>query len=296
MAEVEAKSRRVVVVQHLVEDQPYGAVVRRDLQAVLSQHPELEVRYEDGAGDAGRQVELLERALLEGVDGLVLAPVDAGRVRPALERFRAAGVPVVVMDSDVGDPRLYRSLVVTDNRHLGREAGEFLAEVLGGAGVMAEVTGIATTNAAAERSAGLREALAGHPGLRVIDACEGRWLYERARQEFEQVLARQPRLDAVFAQNDEMARAVLDAAAAVGREGELVVAGADALPGATGGIRMVGEGRLAATFLNPSGGKEAAHALLAALAGEPTIPRILLKTSRLTSQSRVRAWRAARGR
>lgn len=286
--------RRVAVVLHQIENQPFGARALEDVKVVLGRQRGLDVRYADGQGDAELQARLLSRLLSDGLDGLLLAPVEPGPLLPVLQRYRAAQVPVVLMDSDVGDPGLRRTLVATDNALLGRSAGEFLAEALEGAGEVAEVVGM--SSAATDRSAGFREALAAHPRLRLVETCRGGWLYAKARPAFEAVLAARPQLDAVFAQNDEMARAVLDAAAAVGREPELLVVGADALTGDDGGLRMVAEGRLAATFLNPSGGKIAAHALLAVLAGDPVLPSTLLKTSRLTSTTRVRAWRLARGR
>jgi ABC-type sugar transport system substrate-binding protein len=121
------------------------------------------------------------------------------------------------------------------------------------------------TSIASDRSAGFREALAGHPALRLVDGCVGNWGYQAARKEFGKVLARQPRIDGVFAQNDDMARGALDAALQVGREDEMLVIGIDGLPRA---IHLVTECRQAATFLNPSPGKHAVYALLAVLEGQ----------------------------
>lgn len=99
----------------------------------------------------------------------------------------------------------------------------------------------------------------------------------------------------MFAQNDEMARGAWDAAAAAGREHEMLITGIDAIRGENG-IRMVMQGCLAATFINPSPGPAAVDALLVTLSGGRCLEKRLLRTSPLRSPGRIRAWQAARKR
>ncbi|HEX7622451.1 MAG TPA: substrate-binding domain-containing protein, partial [Anaeromyxobacteraceae bacterium] len=194
------------------------------------------------------------------------------------------------VDNDLGDPDLQNALVTADNRSIGRSIGLFMKEVMGGVGDIVEIRGIANRSTK-DRSDGFREAIAGHPRMRIIDTCSADWSYDLARQAFEAVLLRRPRIDAVFAQNDEMARGALDAAAAFGRELEMLVTGVDAVPGALG-IQLVSQGRLAASCLNPPLGKQAALGLLAVLDGEPFQKVTVLQTSMLRSNERIRAWQA----
>ena len=284
---------RVAVVLHVLEGLPWSEGVRRSIESALQLHPEVRLEFADPKGDAAEQVRILDRFLAAKVDALILLPIDPLRTRAALRRYHQADIPVIVIDNDIGAPELYRSLILSDNRRIGQEAGELFAEVMGGSGYLVEIRGLIETPAAVDRSAGFREALASHPDLRIVDECIGSWLYERAVKEFSLVLARQPRIDGVFAQNDDMARGALDAAAQAGREKEMLVVGIDALPSA---IRLVAEGRQAATFLNPSPGKDAVYALLAILEGEPCLPKTLLRTWPYQSNARIRAWQQARRR
>jgi len=286
-----AGNPRVAVVLHVLEGLFWSEVVKKSIEAALEPYPNVRLEFEDPHGDAAEQVRILDRLLRERIDALILLPIDPQKTRTALQRYREASIPVIVIDNDIGAPELYRSIILCDNRRIGREAGQFFLEAMGSEGDLVEIRGLVETPAAVERSAGFREALAGHSRMRVVDECTANWRYEAAVREFGQVLARQSRIDGVFAQNDDMARGALDAAAAAGREAEMLVVGVDALPNS---IRLVAEGRQAATFLNPSPGKDAVYALLAVLEGEACLPRTLLRTWPYRSNARIRAWQRLR--
>jgi ribose transport system substrate-binding protein len=289
-------SPRVAVVLYMQKNQPWSDVVRRDISDVLGARPSISVEFADPEGNADKQLRLLEGYLEERqrVSAVILAPIDPQRTRPLLEKYRAADIPVVIVDTDVGDSALYRAIVLVDNRHIGRQVGEFYVEATGGVGDIVEIRGIKSTAASTARAAGFRQAIAGHPKLRIVEECAADWLYDRAQREFARILTRRNGIDGVFAHNDEMARGAYDAAVEAGREDEMLITGIDALPGVNGVIRMVSQGRLAATFLNPSPGKHAAMAALAIIDGEPCLKKTLLKSSSFQSNKRIRAWRDGR--
>jgi ABC-type sugar transport system substrate-binding protein len=285
--------KKVGVVLHSVEGRPWGTLVKDDIERTLANHPELRAEFADPRGSADAQIEILERLLNQGIDALIVYPIDGQRTRAVLGEYRKADVPVIVVGNDLGEPDLYRSLIVADNRQFGRTVGAFFAEVMGGRGELVEIEGVPTTSAAVDRSAGFREALAQTPGMRIVESCSGNWLYEPARREFSRILAHRARIDAVFAHGDEMARGAWEAAAEAGREQEMLIAGIDAIRGERG-IQMVRQGRLAATFINPSPGKAAVEAVAVTLAGGTCLPRRLLFTSPFRSLERIRAWQAGR--
>jgi ABC-type sugar transport system substrate-binding protein len=83
--------------------------------------------------------------------------------------------------------------------------GEFYVQTMAGAGDLVDTRGLVETQAAADRSAGFHGALTSHPRMRLMDECSGLWFFEQAPRAFGQILSRQPRIDGVFAHNDEMA-------------------------------------------------------------------------------------------
>jgi ribose transport system substrate-binding protein len=79
------------------------------------------------------QIQVLEDFVAKKVDGLVLAPLDDAALAPVVAEAAAAGVPTVVIDSDlVGDRHV--SFVATDNERGGRLAAERLGALMGGKG------------------------------------------------------------------------------------------------------------------------------------------------------------------
>lgn len=289
------RTPRIAVVLHRIENQPFGILFREEFEAAVAEsRRELSLEFVDSHGSPVEQVQHLERLLATRPDALVLMAIEPAAVKPVLRRYREAGIPVVVGHSELGEPGLCRSIVLPDNRVFGRRLGEFFLEASGGRADLLELRGIPGSPPVEQRSQGFREALAGHPGMRIVEALGADWLYARARELALRWLPGHPEVDCVFAHNDEMARGAWDAACALGREDELLVTGVDAIKGQ--GLSMVLQGKLAASLMNPSAGRPAALELLSILAGEPTLERTILHPSLIRSNERVRTWQAARAR
>jgi len=111
------------------------------------------------------------------------------------------------------------------------------------------------------------------------------WLRDKAEDELVSWLRKNGKPDVIFAQNDAMAYGAYRAAAKLGITG-LRFIGIDGLPGPHGGIELVTDGVLSATFTCPTGGKEALIYAMDILHHETGIPkRMLLRTSLVTPQS-----------
>jgi ribose transport system substrate-binding protein len=61
--------------------------------------------------------------------------------------------------------------------------------------------------------------------------------------------------------------------------------GIDALPGLDGGRQAVADGKLDATFVYPTGGREAVELAARILEGETVPHRVVLKTKKITRAS-----------
>lgn len=87
-------------------------------------------------GDALEQIGIIDRSIGRKVSGLVLAPQDSKQMVPPVRRAHDAGIPTVIIDSNLDadelkkDPTLTVKYVATDNRHGGVLAAERLLKVL----------------------------------------------------------------------------------------------------------------------------------------------------------------------
>jgi ribose transport system substrate-binding protein len=117
--------------------------------------------------DLKDQIELVQSFVSQRVSGIVLAPLsDKGLGNPAKASV-AAGIPVVIFDSDLqGDA--HASFVATDNVAAGKLAGEHMATLLGDKGTVVVLRYQEGSASTANRERGFLEAIRSHPGIQVL--------------------------------------------------------------------------------------------------------------------------------
>jgi len=231
--------------------------------AVLA--PEREVNID-------QQVSILEDQVTKRVAALAVAPTGAAEVVPVLDRAHAAGIPVVIFDTDVNWSSKV-SYVGSDNRRAGQIAGEYIVKLLGGRGKVAVIRGILGVLTHEDRVAGFREAIRNAAGMDCVSVQPANSERALGMSVMENMLTGYPDLRAVFATNDQMALGAVEAIAARNLTGKIAVVGIDATSEA---VRAVAAGRLAADVaMYPEAlGRSAVEAAIKAVRGEHVEPRI----------------------
>ncbi len=202
----------------------------------------------DRETDVERQHQIIENLIEQGVDALVVAPAGAKEVVPAVKKANRAGIPVLVVDSDIHRATAAAAGAATltyigsDNVAGGRMAAEAVARWLGEQGEVAVLEGTPGHESTDQRRQGFTEALARHPGLRLVAAQTASAERARGFTVAQNILQAHPGLGAIFGANDEMALGALEAVAAAGRSDRVKVVGFDASPDAVSNIRA---GRMA---------------------------------------------------
>jgi ribose transport system substrate-binding protein len=261
--------------------EPWRAAMNADIAARAKDFPDLEIVYADAQQDNAKQVADVENFLRQKIDLLIISPNEAKPLTPVVKRAFDAKIPVIVLDREIeGDS--YTTFIGADNRAIGRAAGEFADSILGGHGNIIEIRGLPGSTPARDRSDGFHEAIAKSPGLKIIHDPAANWLRDEAVAQMEAALQAHPQIDLVYAHNDPMAIGAYLAAKAKGREKTMKFIGIDGLPGIDGGRQAVADGKLAATFVYPTGGKEAVEVADSVLRGIATPHRITLPTKRIT--------------
>jgi len=267
--------------------EPWRVQMDADVRAAAAAHPELRVIFKDAQNNSLTQRAQVEELVEQGADVIIISPKEAAPLtKPVAEAYQR-GIPVIVLDRAVqGDQ--YTTFIGADNVTIGREAGRWIRETLGGKGNIVELKGLMTSTPGQDRHTGFLEGvqLDSNPGLRIVFTGEMQWLEPDARREMESALATNPRIDVVFAHNDPGAHGAWLAARAAGREKSMKFVGIDALPHE--GQQYVAQGILDATFLYPTGGPEAIATALDILHGKPAPKKIVLGT-RLFTRANVAA-------
>jgi len=120
--------------------------------------------------DREQQIQVVEGFTSQGVDGLVLAPLDSKALVRPVEEARRLGIPTVIIDSGLQSDQI-ASFVATDNYKGGVLAGEEMGRLLGGKGkalLLRYQEGSASTE---ERERGFLEKVkAAWPGVEVLSS------------------------------------------------------------------------------------------------------------------------------
>ena len=160
----------------------------------------------NGADDPDREREHVEQLLAKRVDGII---VTARRTDPRSRlKLPAHSVPVLYAFAQVQDAKAL--CLLPDDLGGGRLAGEHL--IAGGRRRIAHITGPEDFEAVRHRCAGFKEALeqGGLPWL-ASHVVSGPWSETWGRDAVARLLARQPKLDAIFCGSDQIARGAVDA-------------------------------------------------------------------------------------
>jgi ribose transport system substrate-binding protein len=183
--------------------------------------------------DIEGQIRIIEAQISAGVDALAVAPAHLDQI-PILQRAIDAGIPVVLIDTDIPDFAAKSAFVGTDNLEGGRLAGDYVVSRLQPGDEVAIIRGAAGDPVHTQRTQGAQEVLEA-VGITVVDVQPANSDRAKAEQVAASLLTAHPNLKAIFATNDEMALGAVAASQAAGRR--LVIVGFDATQDAVQAIR-----------------------------------------------------------
>ncbi|HVR71946.1 MAG TPA: substrate-binding domain-containing protein [Vicinamibacteria bacterium] len=182
--------------------------------------------------DREQQVQVVESFTSQGVDGIVLAPLDASALVRPVEEARRLDIPTVIFDSGLKSEDIV-SYVATDNFKGGELAAERLGSLMGGKGkalLLRYQEGSASTD---ERQAGFETKLASaHPGVQLVssDQYSGP-TRDTAKRASENLLNRfGTQVQGIFTPNESSSMGMLLALQDAGLAGKLSFVGFDASP------------------------------------------------------------------
>ncbi|MDR2798786.1 MAG: ABC transporter substrate-binding protein [Treponema sp.] len=89
-----------------------------------------------GKVDANVQLQMVEDAITQKMDAILLAPLDKDALSPGVDRAKAAGIKVIIIDSAVSTSN-YDAFLSTDNGAAGRTAADQLATLINETGKIA---------------------------------------------------------------------------------------------------------------------------------------------------------------
>ena len=263
--------------------EPWRVQFNKDMRKEAEKHPELELIIADGQDRTEKQVADVENFIVQKVDVLLISPKESAGLTGVTLKAIDAGIPVIILDRNVDTDR-YAQFIGGDNVVIGRAAGEYAVQLLGGPGKaqgnVVEIWGGMGTQPAHDRHDGFHALTDKEPGIKyLLDRQDGDWKQQKGYDIMSTALKAHDKIDLVYGHNDPMAYGAYLAAKDAGRDKQMKFLGVDGLPDE--GVKWVHNGELTATFLYPTPGVEGVRQGLKIMAGEKVEKKITLPTMRI---------------
>lgn len=251
----EHKTRYVIGVSQCSDD-VWRTKMNEELKIAAFAYSGVDLRIASAQDDADLQIKQIQQFADEKVDILIVAPEQA-KVDAAIKKVHDAGIPVIVFDRRT-QPDAYTAYIGADNKEMGRSMALYLSSQTKGQQRILEITGLSSSSPAIERGSGFNSEVEQHDKLKVVERLYCNWTEQRAYQMVDSMLSvPHPDFNCVFAHNDRMAMGARKAILKhrINTE-DITFLGIDAIPSKGGGMQMVRDGELAASYIYPTRGDE----------------------------------------
>jgi ABC-type sugar transport system substrate-binding protein len=226
--------------------------------AQAAKHSEVKLLAQDST-NMQDMISKVQTMISRGVDALGIEPWDKQQIMPMLQQAKQAKIPVFILQSQVPGTEgngLVVTSIIGDETSGGKVAGRWLGERLRGSGRVLVLEGAPADTPGIERANGFEQGLAETaPNAKVVARQPADWARDKALRVTTDMLTANADIDAIFADNDEMAFGALSALRARNLHGKVTLIGYN---GTCIGLKATYDGTFAADgilFLDQVGSK-----------------------------------------
>ena len=246
-------------------------------------HDGVELRFATARDDSKRQIQQIDSLVESGIQLLIVAPNQLASVTPAIDRAYDQGIPVIVFERKTDSPK-YTAFVSADNYEMGQVMGEYVDLRLDGKGQVMEILGLKGSSPAEERHKGFTDALK-DSGIEIVATLQSDWTEAKGYEAVKNYKGNLDNIDLVFAHNDRSAIGARKAFLEAGVKKLPLFCGIDGMPGENGGIQMVRDSLLDASYIYPTRGDQLLQLALDILDGKPYEKETMLTSALVTNEN-----------
>ncbi|CAI0837773.1 TPA: substrate-binding domain-containing protein [Serratia marcescens] len=225
-------------------DLNFVSILRSQMARELAAQ-QLQGQFVDAKGDVALQVQQVDDLINQDVDAIILNPVDTQGVQPMIAAAQRAAIPLIFVNRKPEVPLSGATAYVgSDSALSGRLQMEALAKKMHYRGNVAILMGALSNEETRERTRAVEAVIAKHKELKVIEKQTAKWQRNEAVDVVSGWLLNGVPIDAIAANNDEMAIGAIMALKQAKKNGVLV-AGIDGTPD---GLQFIKNGDLAVTI------------------------------------------------
>lgn len=279
------RAPRYVIGVSQCSDDIWRSKMNNELQIATFSHDDIKLEIVSAKDNASKQIKQIDRFVDMGVDLIIVAPVEE-KVSKAIDRAYGKGIPVIVFDRRTHSSK-YTAYIGADNEEIGRDIAKFLSTQIKGKGNIIEIGGLKSSSPAIDRRKGFDNEVARHKNMNIVHNLDADWTKEGAYRLMDSLLSvSHPQFDYVFAHNDRMAKGAMEAARKHQLDLKMIkFLGTDAVAKSGGGLQMVRDGELLASYIYPTRGDKIMELAMNILEGKTFKRDNLLSSALVTSDN-----------
>jgi ribose transport system substrate-binding protein len=186
--------------------------------------------------DINTQLQYMEAALAQGVDGIVTDPLNPAQFATIFQQATDAGIPIVAMDSDAPDSARI-AYYGSENKAAGKLLAETLVKLTDGKGKIGILTGKLDADNLRERIDGMKEVFAQHPDMAIVAEEADNYEINVGIQKVEAMIQAHPEMNAIAGLHSQTPQAITSALNELNLAGKIVATGWDAAPEGIDGVK-----------------------------------------------------------
>ena len=206
---------------------------------------DITLQWNSAGGDVSVQASQVDQYINAKLDAIIIVPVQADSLGPQVAAAKAAGIPVIAVNTALSGVEVDAS-VQPDDVAAGEQEATQMVEALGGEGAVVILEGPLGSSPQIDRGKGIENVLAENPGITVLTQDTANWKRDEAVNTMKNwISAFGDEITGVISQNDDMALGALQALREAGME-DIPVVGID---GIEDGLDAVSSGEMIGTSL-----------------------------------------------
>ncbi|MFK3983310.1 ABC transporter substrate-binding protein [Micromonospora sp. NPDC050397] len=249
----------------------------------------IELKFSDAQQKQENQIKAIRSYITQRVDLIAFSPVVESGWDTVLKEAKDAGIPVILTDRAVDSPdtSLYKTFIGSDFVVEGEKAGEWLKKEYEGKTDPVNIVELQGTTGAApanDRKEGFAKIIGADPKFKVVASQTGDFTRAKGKEVMDAFLKAQPKIDVLYAHNDDMGLGAIEAIEAAGKKPgvDIKIVTVDAVKD---GMQALADGKI--NFIvecSPLLGPQLMDLAKKVLAGETVPQRVLTEETTFTQE------------
>jgi len=181
------------------------------------------LKFSDAQQKQENQIKAIRSYIAQKVDVIAFSPVVESGWDTVLKEAKDAGIPVILTDRavDSQDTTLYKTFIGSDFILEGKKAGDWLVNEYKGKNDPVNIVQLEGTTGSApanDRKSGFADVIKADPKFKVIASQSGDFTRAGGKEVMEAFLKANPKIDVLYAHNDDMGLGAIEAIEAAGKK------------------------------------------------------------------------------